>query len=218
MNTRVLSKLVVAILVASAVCGGTAVAQTDDGRFYVAGVAQSAFGPITSQSYGIEAGFEVAPGIDVVVEGGRVLDTTTDTLSASAAKIAGFLGSTQTGAGYSVQQPVVFGTAGLRYRFPTSGAVQPYAIGGVGMARVEKDVQFRVNGTEVTDSLAQYGVTLGSDLYGHSTELTFTIGGGALWRPTGPLVIDLQYRYGWVGGEDETLSINRLGVGIGVRF
>lgn len=217
MNTRDLSTLFIGVLVASTVAAGTANAQTDESRFYVAGVAQAAFGPVTSQSFGAEAGFTVAPNIDIVVEGGRVTNAATDTLSANAQTIAGFLASTQTSTGYSVQQPVVFGTAGLRYRFPTSGAVQPYAIGGIGIARVEKDVKYTVNGSDVTDSMEQYGVALGSDLYGHSNELTFTIGGGALWRPSGPLVVDLQYRYGWVGGDD-SLSISRLGVGIGVRF
>lgn len=203
--------------VVSALGGGVARAQGTDGRFYVEGVVQSAFGPVTSQSFGVEAGFAIVPGLDVVVEGGRVTDATTDTLSASAEKIAGFLASTQSGTSYSVKQPVTFGTAGIRYRFATSGPVKPYAIGGVGLARVEKDVQYSVNGTEVTDSLQQYGVALGSDLYGHTNELTFTLGGGALWQAAGPLVLDLQYRYGWIGG-DESLSISRVGIGVGVRF
>ena len=59
--------------------------------------------------------------------------------------------------------------------------VQPYVLGGVGFARVTKKVVFAVGGTDVTSTLTQFGVVLGSDLSGEFTKPMLTVGGGVAW-------------------------------------
>jgi opacity protein-like surface antigen len=94
-------------------------------------------------------------------------------------------------------------------------------MGGFGVAKVKQDATFSVNGTDVTSSLAQpqYGsVQLGSDLSGTFTKPMLSIGGGVMWAAWQRLVVDVQYRYGRVFAPDQGININRIGVGIGVRF
>lgn len=183
---------------------------------YVEGVAQSAFGNVTSQSFGMEAGVRVAPDLSVFVDIGQVRDTSPAALGQRAQLIAGFLSQTQSGAAFSVKQPVTFGLAGLRYgKF--IGKAEPYVLGGAGVGRVKRDVTFSVGGSDVTTNLPQLGVTLGTDLSGSETKAMIGAGAGVAigWQR---LVVDLQYRYGRVMTSDEGLNINRAGIGLGVRF
>ena len=53
-------------------------------RGYVEGVAQSAFGNVTSQSFGGEFGVTVHPGVSIFVEGGYVRDAAPASLGAAA--------------------------------------------------------------------------------------------------------------------------------------
>src|SRR5712691_9050400 len=86
---------------AATVLGGVAHAQTAPGasKGYVEVVAQSAFGNVTSQSFGAEIGVTVAPRIQVFAEAGQVRDTSPTTLGTGAQQIAGFLARTQNNVG-----------------------------------------------------------------------------------------------------------------------
>ena len=86
------------------------------------------------------------------------------------------------------------------------------------MAQVKKDVSFSVNGTDVTATLPQLGVVLGTDLSGTETKPMVTFGGGVVWPAWQNLIVDFQYRFGRVFTEDEGLNVSRAGIGIGVRF
>jgi len=86
------------------------------------------------------------------------------------------------------------------------------------MAWVKKDVSFSINGGDVTSTLEQFGVVLGTDLSGSETKPMLTIGVGAVWPAFNRIIIDFQYRYGRVFTEDEGLNVSRAGIGIGVRF
>src|SRR5258706_533020 len=85
-----------------------------------------------------------------------------------------------------------------------------------GVASAQQDVVFTVGGADVTSTLPQLGVTLGSDLSGTFTKPMVVVGGGAMW-PWQRLVVDLQYRFGRIFGEDEGINVSRAGIGIGVR-
>jgi opacity protein-like surface antigen len=186
---------------------------------YVEGVAQSAFGNVTSQSYGVEAGLTVWAPLQVYVEAGRTLDVAPASLGATAQLVAGVLAQEQSGAvGYSAKEPSTFATAGLRFPLTSGTKVQPYVLGGAGLARLTKNVNFTVAGTDVTSNLAQYGVVLGSDLSGTTNNLLTTLGAGVTYAVTPSLVIDFQYRYGHVFSPDQGLNLNRAGLGLGVRF
>ena len=185
---------------------------------YVEAVAQSAFGNVTSQSFGAEAGFAIKPALQIFVDAGMVRDAAPSTLGPAALLIAGYLSQTQSNVTFRGKVPVTFGVAGVRYRFKTSSKIEPYVLAGGGMAQVKKDVTFSVNGTDVTSGLEPFGVRLGTDLSGTETKPMLSIGVGAVWPAWQKLIIDFQYRYGRVFTEDEGLNVSRAGVGIGVRF
>jgi opacity protein-like surface antigen len=208
-----------AVIVAATTMTGVASAQTAADRGYVEGVAQSAFGNVTSQSFGGEVGFNLTPTIQVFGEGGHVGDAATAAIGTAAQLIAGYLSTAQPQpVDYSVKQPVTFGAAGIRYLFPTtSPAVTPYVLAGGGAAAVKSDVKFTIAGSEVTNNLGDYGVVLGSDLSGSVTKAMLVVGGGVQWAAWRQMIVDLQYRYNRVF-TDPGMNINRAGVGIGFRF
>ncbi len=186
---------------------------------YVEAVAQSAFGNVTSQSYGGELGVAVAPAVKAFLDIGQVRDTSPSTLGPSAQAIAAFLTRTQGSVAFQARQPVTFGLAGIRYTLPLSTShVELYVLGGGGIARVRRDVTFSVGGSDVTANLAQYGVVLGSDLAGSETDGMLTVGGGVAWPVWQRVVVDFQYRYGRVFAEGQGITVNRAGAGLGVRF
>jgi len=194
-------------------------AASDADRGYVEGGVQSAFGNVTSQSYGAEFGITVRPGIQIYAEGGMVRDVATTEISTAAQTIAGVLSQTQTNVGYHVKQPVDFVVGGIKIVVPTQGKLRPYVMGGAGIAKVTQDATFSVGGTDVTSSLpTQYFIQLGTDLSGSYTKMMISVGGGVMWPAWQRLVLDLQYRYGRILAEDAGINVNRAGIGIGVRF
>jgi opacity protein-like surface antigen len=185
---------------------------------YVEGVAQSAFGNVTSQSYGVEVGVSIATSIQVFGEVGFTKDTAPASLGSSAQTIADYLSRTQNNVAFTAAQPVTFGVAGLRFPFATESKLEPYVLAGGGVAQVKKDVTFTIGGTDVTNNLTQYGVVLGTDLSGSETKGMLSFGAGLVWPVWQKLIVDFQYRYGRVFTSGEGLNLNRAGVGIGVRF
>ena len=217
---RLLAACALAVLaVASAASAQTAPTATAD-RGYAEGVLQSAFGNVTSQSYGVEAGITVMPNLQVFAEAGMVRDVATSDIGAAAQTIAGFLSQTQANVQFRVKQPVTFGVAGLKYLVPMAGSsLRPYVMGGGGLAQVKQDVVFTVGGTDVTPNLAtQFGVQLGTDLSGTFTKPMLVIGAGVMWPAWQRLVVDVQYRYGRIFAEDAGISVSRAGIGVGFRF
>ncbi len=188
--------------VASAQGGAGAPPPAAGGNGYVEGVAQSAFGNVTSQSYGAEVGVTILPGLQVFVEGGRIGDVANAAVIGVAAQtIAAYLTRTQSGVvSYSIKQPATFGVAGLKYLIPLGsgrspiGKAQPYVMAGVGIAKVQNNVAFTIGGTDVTANLQQYGVALGADLSGSVTKAMLTLGGGVTLPVWQRLILDFQYR------------------------
>jgi len=224
MKMKLLSRAIVAAVaiasngVASAQTPAPASAPATD-RGYVEGVAQSAFGNVTSQSYGVEFGYTLRRDLQVYGEVGKIRDVADDVFTGDAAAIANALSSLQPAAvGFSARRPVTFFGGGIKYRPAVNLRAQPYVLGGFGVGSVKNDVAFTLGGAAASESsLAQY-VTLGSDLSGSSTKAMLTLGGGVvvpLWQQ---LILDLQYRFGRIFTEETGISTNRAGVGIGVRF
>lgn len=185
---------------------------------YVEGIAQSAFGNVTSQSFGAEVGFKYGRRLRIFGEVGDVRDSAPKTLGTGAQLVASALASIQSGAvTYSVRQPVMFGLAGVRYMIPHDDKIEPYVTAGFGIARVKRDVSWTIAGNDVTSTLATYGVALGSDLSGTVNKPMMSAGAGVVWNFHGSVFADLQYRFGRVF-DDVAFTVNRVGAGIGVRF
>jgi opacity protein-like surface antigen len=183
-------------------------------RGYAEVVAQSAFGNVTSQSFGGEVGIAVRPGIQVFVDAGMIRDAAPATLGANAQRIAAGIAAAAGSADFRVRQPVTFGVAGVKYLVRVSGTrAEPYMLVGGGVASVKKEVAFSTAAGDVNQF-----VTLGSDLSGSETKGMLSLGAGVgvpVWRA---VMIDLQYRYGRIFTSGGGLNANRAGIGLGVRF
>lgn len=191
----------------------------DESKGYVEFVAQSAFGNVTSQSFGGEVGITIEPNIQVFFEFGSTRDVATSDLGTAAQLIANTLSQTQSNVGYSVKEPATFGVAGARYLFPIANSkLQPYVLAGLGFAKVSRNVRFTVGGTDVTANLAQYFIVLGSDLSGDSTRPMISLGGGVAYPVWQRVFADFQFRYGRIFAEDQGINVGRAGIGIGIRF
>ena len=141
-----------AILIAATAVSAQTTPATPD-RGYVEGVAESAFGNVTSQSFGAEFGVTVRPDLQVFGSFGHVGDVATTELSTAAQTIASALTQLQPNSvSYSVKEPVTFFVGGVRYRFSVTSTLKPYISGGLGVASVTKDVKFLIGGTDVTNS------------------------------------------------------------------
>lgn len=222
-------RLLVGLLTGTLGFAGVATAQTSSAARphpvdagYVEGVAQAAFSDVTSQSYGVEAGFSVGPHLKVYADIGSTRDVAPASFSAAAQTIAGGLSQVQSNVGYVAKEPVTFGVAGIRYGFQVAGSkAQPYLKTGFGLAHLTRDATFTVAGADVTANLSQdpYGnIILGSDLSGSSNKAMFEFGGGVAVPLFRRLLIDLQVRYDRIFADPDGINLTRAGVGIGVRF
>ena len=205
---------------------GSASAQTvapppAEEKGYVEAFAQSAFGNVTSQSYGGEVGVTIHPHLQVFGEFGIIRNVATTGLSANASLIAGALATLQSAAvDFTVKEPVTFGAGGVRYLIPTTTKLQPYVLAGGGAASVKKDVKFSAGGADITSSLASspYYTVLGSDLAGTVSKPMITAGGGVVWHVASKLRVDLGYRFGRIMTETTGTNVSRAGVGLGITF
>jgi opacity protein-like surface antigen len=199
--------------------GGVAHAQSSaPSKGYVEAVAQSAFGNVTSQSFGGEFGVTVLPSVQLFLDVGQVHNVATAEISTAAVTIAGYLSQAQTNVDYRIKQPVTFGLAGVKLNVPVTGKLQPYVMAGGGVAKVKQDVAFSVGGTDVTGNLTPYGVVLGADLSGTFSKPMATLGIGVMWPAWQRLVLDFQYRYGRIFADGQAINVSRAGLGFGVRF
>jgi opacity protein-like surface antigen len=187
-------------------------------RGYAEVVAQSALGNVTSQSFGGELGVTIVPNIQVFLDAGRVNNVATADISSSAQLIAGALSQTQANVLYTVKQPVTFGVAGVKYLITMASKAQPYVMVGGGVAQVKQNATFSAGGVDVTSTLPQLGVQLGSDLTGSFSKPMFVVGAGVTWPVWHQFAVDFQYRYGRILADDGGINVSRAGIGLGVRF
>jgi len=180
-------------------------------------VAQSAFGNVTSQSFGVEGGYALTPRVVIFGEGGRVMDAAPPSVGNGAQIIANFLAVTHANVAYSSKEPVTFLAAGVKVMVPNSSKFEPYVLGGVGAAQVAPDAQFTIGTVNVNSSLGQFGVVLGSDLSGTSTKAMLEVGAGVVYDITDRVYFDVEFRYNRIF-TDVALPFGRAGAGIGIRF
>jgi opacity protein-like surface antigen len=179
------------------------------------------FGPTlghkSSAFVGGEFDYRLTPGLDAVVEITHMGNVGTTDLDNRAAIIANFLGGTAS-TGYRV---TAF-AAGARYRIPVQSKFGPYVLGAIGVAHVNTEVEFTVNGS-VIDPAAS-GVQLGGDLSGSTNRALLVLGFGVNMPFKQRFFADLGYRYGQIFSktlDNETLGsipTQRIILGAGIHF
>lgn len=186
--------------------------------FYVGGFVGVGAVQNASTLSGGEVGVRVYRHLDIIAEGGFVKDAVTRRRVDLTATLATLLQkSSGKTASSAVTAPAKFGLGGLRYVFDLTEDMHAYVLAEAGRASIEYKPTFSVNGTDVTSSLATYGVTLGSDLV--STEAVPAFGGGfGLWYTRGMIYADASVRLLSLKTASQATNVTRAQFGLGVRF
>jgi opacity protein-like surface antigen len=216
----------VSFIVAGLLAVGTATAQAQTPKasepgLYATFTPGITVGHVVGGVFGGDLGWRLNLSWDLFLEGDRMLNTKTADMDAAANVVSNYLSSVSGKTATSdVKQPVNHFAAGLRYKLPTTGRVQPYIALGAGGAKVQRNSTFSINGTDVTAQLPAppYGVQLGGDLSGSETAALVTFGVGAQVGVGGPVFVDLSYRFGRIFLTDGGLNTNRVLFGIGAHF
>ena len=95
--------------------------------------------------------------------------------------------------------------------------LRPYALATFGSGYTNIKSTFTLGGADISGSLPQYGVTLGSDLAGKSYHFAVDAGGGVVWAVRS-WYTDFGVRLVSIGGQDQQTNVIRLVVGGGYRF
>jgi opacity protein-like surface antigen len=178
----------------------------------------------------VEGGVRIAPHVMVFADLGRLgnlqadlqptLDSATTALSNQGLAVAA-----------SGSLPAWYGAGGLRAEMPISSRVMPYALGGIGLARLNPTAQFTFSsgtmpdgstpavGSDVTTAIVAAGAFTAPPA---STALMFTLGSGVQVPVNLHWVFDAGYRYTHIAA-DSTLSASPLNAngmtfGLGYRF
>jgi opacity protein-like surface antigen len=197
------------------------VSSTEDGRFYAALAVAATLGHKSDSAIGVELGAHLSDEIEGFLELGHMGNVATSDLDARASKIASFIGGTA-----SAAQKVTYFDIGLKYRVPVFvGSFRPYIGMGIGTAKVNTEVNFAINGTDVTAQLpTAYGVVLGNDLSGSLTKFYFVLPIGLQGTVMRRILLDVSYRYGHIKGspddivQDVGINAQRVQVAVGIRF
>ncbi len=160
-GAKITMRSLAGLWVGACVLGGVAQAQAQTQTGYVEGAHRHFSGNVTTQSYGARRGrrdgLGATPGVRRCGShpGHRAGDARRE--RAADRRRPDCRARRQ----YRHHERAVDETAGVRYPLTMGTKVQPYVLGGAGIARITKDVHFTVAGTDVTSNLTQYGVTLG---------------------------------------------------------
>lgn len=166
---------------------------------------------------GLEGGLRVWKNLDLVGELLMVGNAVTRKQLDQVGQIATAISQSQNAnASGGIKVPVKFGGVGARWVFE-SGRVRPYVIVLVGGARVERKPSFSLNGSDITGSIAQYGVTLGDDVIGKFGQMG-TSGGLGMVMGFGTWYFDGGVRMLRVSGSGATANIAQVVLGGGYRF
>ncbi len=169
---------------------------------------------------GGEAGFRVWKNLDLVGEIVWMHNVVTRAQLDKANTIASYLSTTQGQAATSnVEVPATYWGLGGRWVFEQVNLAQlrPYVLATFGAGYTNIKSTFTLGGSDVTGSLPQYGVTLGSDLAGKSNHFALDTGGGVVWAVRS-WYTDFGVRLVSIGGQDQKTNVFRLVVGGGYRF
>jgi opacity protein-like surface antigen len=204
---------------------------TSDPNAYVTASGGFASAGRTTGDLLFEGGVRVAPHVMLFADVGQfhnlqadlqpTLDQTTNAAASEGATLVG-----------SGSLPAWYTLGGVRVNIPvTTNRMLPYALGGLGVARLNPSAQFAFSGGALPDgSTPEVGSDVtpsitGAGLYtqpGASSAFMYTLGGGVQVPVASHWMADVGYRYSRIAA-DSTLSagpLNAQGMtfGVGYRF
>jgi hypothetical protein len=187
--------------------------------WYIGGAGGAGIVDSASATGNVEAGFRIWKNLDLLVEGGYAGNLATrrelDRAGTIAASVEASQGSPVTS---TVTVPSNYATFGARWVFESSGRFRPYVLVSVGGVAVDLKPKFVLNGADVTGSLSNFGVTLGTDISGKYRPLAFGGGVGVLMPLGQRWYLDGSLRLLSVNTTDQRTNLSRITVGIGRRF
>ncbi len=166
----------------------------------------STFGSSTASTFGGRVALGLTPNLQVIGEGGRLSDIKPPLFD--------LLGFTPIG----LQVSAWYGEAGVRFLTSSHGAVRPYGEATAGFARLNTELSG-------IDGPVYEAVETGLNLF-NGTEPLLGVGGGVLVQ-SGPLSLDLGYRYKKIMASNSVASminggnaygVNQVRIGVGFRF
>ena len=210
-------------------------AQERDGqnaRGYVTGVGGFATSVgNTTGNIAAEGGVRIAPHLMAFGNIGRFANLQADlqpTLDSETAALSVNQGLSVVAGG---KLPASYGLGGLRVEVPTRSRVLPYALGGIGVARLNPSPQFIFSsgtlpdgstpdvGVDVTSAIVSAGVITEPPA---SNAFMFTAGGGVQIPVTRHWMADAGYRYCRIAADTtlgtSPLATNGMTFGVGYRF
>ncbi len=179
----------------------------------------------------VEGGVRIVPHVMVFGDLGRFHNLQADlqpTLNTATTTLATNQGLSVLGGG---TLPAWYSIGGVRIEVPTSKAVLPYVLGGIGAARLKPSPQFTFSsgvmpdgstptvGQDVTSAITSSGAFTAP---APSTAFMFTLGGGVQFPVASRWVADAAYRYSRLAADSNLstvpLNANGMTFGVGYRF
>ncbi len=188
--------------------------------FYIGGTAGLGIVEHVGGAFGVEGGARVWKNLDLVGELTWMTDVVRGSTVDQANIIAGALEATQgQPASSSVKVPAFYAGLGARWVFENVSFAnfRPYVIVTFGGTHTDIQSTFTLGGADVTNSLPQYGVTLGSDLTGKSNDFTVSPGVG-LVRAFGSFYGDVGVRLVSIATSGQQTNVTRVVFGGGYKF
>ncbi len=187
--------------------------------WYIGGATGVGIVDTASAEGNVEAGMRIWKNLDVLLEAGYAGNLATRREADHAGTIAAILQAAQGSAvTSSVSVPSKYAAFGARWVFESTGRYRPYVLLSVGGASVDIKPKFVLNGADVTGSLSNFGITLGSDLTG--SDRPSAVGGGVgLLMPLGrQWYFDGSIRLLSVNTVGQRTNLSRVAIGVGRRF
>jgi opacity protein-like surface antigen len=228
---RVMTAMTVTILAAAPLFAQEHGASGQDPSGYLIGLGGFATSVgTTTGDVRVEGGVRIAPHLTVFGNAGRFRNLQADlqpTLDATAAALSGQDFAVIGGGSL----PATYVSGGLRVSVPTHSRLMPYALGGVGVARLNPSAQFMFSsgalpdgstpaaGTDVTSDIVASGIFTAPPA---SNAFMYTLGGGVQVPVARHWIADAGYQYSRIAA-DTTLSAtplntNGMTFGFGYRF
>ncbi|MEO7191077.1 MAG: hypothetical protein ABI051_08470 [Vicinamibacterales bacterium] len=171
-----------------------------------------------SATGGLEGGRRVWRNLDAVGELAWIGNAVSRRQLDKVATLATYIGQRQnTDASSDLTAKTRYGGLGVRWVFEQEMRLEPYVMVTLGGSHTTLKPTLRLQGTDITDAAAQYGVTLGRDVIGESNDFAAEMAVGVILR-RGTWFGDASARLLSSRGGDQRTNIARLVIGGGYQF